>query len=436
VTLAAERPSAAGFLEWLAARFREVRGATLRLAEPLSEEDCVVQSMPDASPTKWHLAHTTWFFETFVLESAQTAFQPFDRAYRVLFNSYYNGIGEQFSRPERGLLSRPSLAEVLRYREHVDAAVLALLAEQRDDLAELASLIETGLHHEQQHQELVLTDLKHAFSRNPTHPVYRDTPRGEQAEPAALGWYAHPGGLEEIGAHPGAFHFDNEGPRHRVFVEAFELATRPVSCAEYIEFMADDGYERPELWLSEGWALLGERDWRAPLYWQEQGGAWHELTLGGLRPVKLAAPVCHVSYFEADAFASWMGARLPSEAEWELAAVACGDEDAVARGAGNFVEDGWLHPRAEAGGASGTQPVQLFGDVWEWTRSAYGPYPGFAPPAGALGEYNGKFMCNQWVLRGGSCATPRSHIRASYRNFFPADARWQFSGLRLARDAR
>jgi ergothioneine biosynthesis protein EgtB len=418
--------SAASLAQDLAARFGAVRAATERLAEPLSPEDTTAQSMPDASPVKWHLAHTSWFFETFLLESVPGQ-RPFDPAYRVLFNSYYHSVGEQHFRPERGLVTRPGLAEVRAYRAHVDGACLALLARGALSAAQCA-VLELGLQHEQQHQELILTDLKHLLARNPLHPTYRPRPSEAPPRPApALAWHAQPPGLREIGYAGAGFAFDNEGPRHRVFVHGFALASRLVTNAEYLAFMADRGYARPELWLSDGWAAVCANGWRAPLYWLERDGAWQHYTLAGLREIAPDEPVAHVSAYEADAYARWAGARLPTEAEWEV--VASGAEIA-----GNFVESGRLHP-APLAGAPADGPAQLFGDVWEWTSSAYAPYPGYRPPAGALGEYNGKFMANQLVLRGGSCATPLSHLRASYRNFFHPDARWQWSGIRLARDA-
>jgi ergothioneine biosynthesis protein EgtB len=418
--------SAASLAQDLAARFGAVRAATERLAEPLSPEDTTAQSMPDASPVKWHLAHTSWFFETFLLESVPGQ-RPFDPAYRVLFNSYYHSVGEQHFRPERGLVTRPGLAEVRAYRAHVDGACLALLARGALSAAQCA-VLELGLQHEQQHQELILTDLKHLLARNPLHPTYRPRPPEAPPRPApALAWHAQPPGLREIGYAGAGFAFDNEGPRHRVFVHGFALASRLVTNAEYLAFMADRGYARPELWLSDGWAAVCANGWRAPLYWLERDGAWQHYTLAGLREIAPDEPVAHVSAYEADAYARWAGARLPTEAEWEV--VASGAEIA-----GNFVESGRLHP-APLAGAPADGPAQLFGDVWEWTSSAYAPYPGYRPPAGALGEYNGKFMANQLVLRGGSCATPLSHLRASYRNFFHPDARWQWSGIRLARDA-
>ena len=408
----------------LARRYRDVRAVTESLAAPLSPEDCTVQSMPDASPVKWHLAHTSWFFETFVLEAGIGGYRPFRPEFRVLFNSYYNSVGAQHTRSQRGMLSRPALEEVRAYRVHVDQHMLDLL-EQGGGLA-LLDTIELGLHHEQQHQELVLTDLKHMLSLNPLRPVYREAPQPSFAEPPPLRWHGHPGGVAWIGHDGGSFAFDNEGPRHRALVEPFRLGSRLVTNGEFRSFMADGGYERPELWLSDGWDAARTHRWRAPLYWWEEGGAWHTLTLSGPRPVRADEPVCHVSFYEADAFARWARGRLPSEVEWEIFAARAAVD-------GNVLEAGVLHPRpwAESGGDA---PGQLFGDVWEWTSSPYVPYPRYQPPPGALGEYNGKFMVNQFVLRGGSCATPRSHLRASYRNFFPPHARWQFSGIRLARD--
>jgi ergothioneine biosynthesis protein EgtB len=410
----------------LAKRYADIRAATLALAAPLSESDCSVQSMPDASPVKWHLAHTTWFFETFVVErfaGPEGGFEPFDPSFRVLFNSYYNSVGEQYPRPQRGLITRPGLAQVERYRACIDERIASLLTSASVPEG-LAELVELGLQHEQQHQELVLTDLKHALSFNPNEPAYRSPVEGEgEGEGVApLEWRGFEEGLVEIGYSGSGFSFDNERPRHRVFLEAFELASRPVSNGEWRAFIDDDGYRRPELWLSDGWAALQAEQWQAPLYWRPRDGApgqWWSFTLGGRQPVRDEEPVCHVSYYEADAFATWAGARLPRESEWEVAARALPIE-------GNFVESGRLHPSQGPGG--------FFGNVWEWTASPYTAYPRYCPPAGALGEYNGKFMADQWVLRGGSCATPRSHVRASYRNFFPAGARWQFSGLRLARD--
>ena len=408
-----------------AERYRAVRRATEWLVEPLAIEDYVVQSMPDASPAKWHLAHTTWFFETFVLKAAIRGYRPVHPQFEFLFNSYYNAVGPQFARPDRGKLSRPTVEEVRRYRVAVDELMLGIL-ERAPGEESLAGVVELGLHHEQQHQELILTDLKYLFACNPLEPVYRDVAAPLALnDPPPLGWVRGPTGVREIGFAGEGFAFDNESPRHPVFLNGFELGSRLITCGEYRVFMADDAYRRPELWLSDGWNVVRERGWNAPLYWQERDGEWGSMTLSGVRPVRDAEPVCHVSFYEADAYARWAGARLPTEAEWEVMAEHAGVE-------GNFVEDGYFHPaplsvHAESG------PAQLFGDVWEWTQSAYAPYPGYRPVAGALGEYNAKFMSSQIVLRGGSCATPRSHIRPSYRNFFPPDARWQFSGIRLAR---
>ena len=408
-------------------RFMAIRRMTRALAAPLSAEDCAIQSMPDASPVKWHLAHTTWFFETFVLAPHQPGYRPFDASYRYLFNSYYNAIGERHPRPERGMLSRPSLEEVLAYRDHVDNAMLDLLAGARC-AAEVSGLIELGLHHEQQHQELVLTDVKHLLSRNPLKPAYQKQWPLTPIQPRKRGWISIDAGIHEIGHAGSGFCFDNETPRHRVCLSGFVIASHPVTHGDFIEFIDDGGYRRPELWLSAGWDAVTTRGWQAPHYWERRNGLWHSFTLHGEVLVDAHTPVCHVSFYEADAFARWANARLPTEAEWEVAA----------RGsppAGNFLESGALHPLALRETPADGTLAQAFGDVWEWTRSDYGPYPGYRPAAGAVGEYNGKFMSGQYVLRGGSCATPSSHIRTTYRNFFPPDARWQFSGLRLARDA-
>ncbi len=410
----------------LLARYLRVRAATEWLAEPLSPEDCTAQSMPDASPVKWHLAHTTWFFETFVLERSQPGYRPFDDAYRYLFNSYYNAVGAQYPRPCRGLVTRPGLDEVLRYRAHVDDHV-AKVFENQALTEEMARIVRLGCHHEEQHQELLLTDLKHLFSQNPTDPRYRATARAPAAgTPSPPRFAAFGDGTRWIGHGGPGFAFDNETPRHRQFVGAFEIATRLVTNGEYRAFMEDGGYARPELWLSDGFAAVQRQGWEAPLYWRREtpDAPWRSLTLGGARAVRDDEPVCHVSLYEADAYARWAGVRLPTEAEWE---VASWDRPVE----GNFMSRGMLHP-APAPKGEGIQ--QMFGDTWEWTASSYAPYPGFKPVAGALGEYNGKFMANQMVLRGGSCATPADHVRPTYRNFFYPDARWQFSGIRLARD--
>ena len=411
----------------LGRRFERIRAATLALAAPLGAEDCALQSMADASPVKWHLAHTSWFFETFVLEPLASGYTSFHPAYRTLYNSYYNAVGDKHPRAERGLISRPSLDDVGRYRAHVDAAMRKLLARKLP--ARAAARIELGLQHEQQHQELILTDVKHLLSRSPLQPAYQPgrPPAPAPAPRRRAKWVAYDGGLAEFGHAGTGFAFDNETPRHRAYVAPFALASRPVTQGEFAAFIDDGGYRRPELWLAPGWDCVQQRGWTAPLYWQWVDGRWRTFTLHGLVDVDPQTPLAHVSYFEADAFARWARARLPTEFEWELAA-----RDVPV--AGNFVESGALHPLALHSAPPAGRPAQLFGDVWEWTASAYAPYPRYRPAPGALGEYNGKFMCNQYVLRGGSCASPASHLRATYRNFFPPDARWQFSGLRLARD--
>jgi ergothioneine biosynthesis protein EgtB len=411
----------------LMARLRQVRRRSEALAAPLSAEDCQVQSMPDASPVKWHLAHTTWFFETFVLERGLPGYSAFHPAFRVLYNSYYNGIGDAHPRPQRGLLSRPALDEVVAYRQRVDAGLDMLAGQGRPVDAELTGLIELGINHEEQHQELILTDVKHMLSCNPLRPVYAKGWPLAAVSPQPLAWHEWEAGLRHVGHAGSGFHYDNETPRHRQFVPAFALASRLVTNGEFAAFIEDGGYRRPELWLSLGWDAVRSEGWQSPMYWERQGGTWRVFTLQGAVDMDPHTPVCHVSLFEADAYARWAGARLPTEAEWETAA-------ADAPVAGNLLEAGALHPvplpqPRHAG------PDQLFGDVWEWTGSAYAPYPGFRPAPGAVGEYNGKFMCNQYVLRGGSCATPKRHIRATYRNFFPPGARWQFCGIRLARSA-
>ncbi len=410
----------------LAEQYRSVRTFSHQLCEPLSPEDYVVQSMPDASPTKWHLAHTTWFFETLVLMEALPDYKPFSSEFQYLFNSYYNSLGAQFPRVQRGMLSRPTVDEVHAYRAHVDNAMAGVFHSGRlDEDAALSSVLETGLHHEQQHQELLLTDLKHMLAQNPTYPVYRESVQTERQLCVPLHWQRWEEGLYSIGSDGDSFIYDNEGPRHRHFQPAFELSNRLIVSGEFIAFMRDGGYKRPELWLSEGWAHVQQEGWTHPLYWVEDDGRWKQFTLSGLRDVNPIEPVCHISYFEADAFARWFGARLPTEAEWEIVASAEPIQ-------GNMVESERFHPAA-AEGVNGDMR-QLFGDVWEWTQSAYSAYPGYQPVPGPLGEYNGKFMCGQFVLRGGSCATSQSHIRPTYRNFFPPAARWQFSGVRIARD--
>lgn len=413
-------------IQRLANGYRAVRAATEGLCAPLSPEDATAQSMPDASPAKWHLAHTTWFFETMVLEQVVEDYRHFHDDYRVLFNSYYNTIGRQHYRPERGLITRPGLQGIKDFRAYVDERMTELFAS--GNLSdELCTVIEVGLNHEQQHQELLLTDIKHLLSRNPLRPAYHEAVPSADTPARPVEWIAFDEGIRWIGHEGPDFAYDNEGPRHRQFVEAFELASRPVTNGEFLQFMKDGGYETATLWLSDGWATVRERGWHAPLYWEEQNGEWCAFTLAGTQPIRLADPVTHVSFYEADAFARWSGARLPTEAEWETAAAGLDVS-------GNFVESGLLHPtvsREKHGGLS-----QMLGDVWEWTQSPYSQYSGYRPPAGPLGEYNSKFMSSQVILRGGSCATPQSHIRATYRNFFPPDARWQFSGMRLARDVR
>jgi ergothioneine biosynthesis protein EgtB len=411
--------------------YRTVRAFTEALCAPLQTEDYVIQSMPDASPAKWHLAHTSWFFQTFVLQQGLAGFRGADPHYAFLFNSYYNAVGPMHCRAQRGMISRPTVEEVYTYRRQTDDAMLALVAgATEDEWRAVEAVVELGLHHEQQHQELLLTDLKHMFAQNPLRPAYNPSLPVDAGRPAAVpGWISYDEGLHWIGHEGDGFCFDNERPRHRVFVGRFQLAQRPVTNGEYSAFIEDGGYERPEHWLSLGWMTVREQRWSAPLYWERTGdGRWSEFTLGGVRPLDPAQPVAHVSYFEADAFARWSGARLPDEAEWEVAASHVPVD-------GNFAERERFHPAAlPLSSSPSSRPAQMYGDVWEWTRSSYAPYPGYAAPAGAIGEYNGKFMCNQYVLRGGSCATSRSHIRPTYRNFFPPDRRWQFSGLRLARD--
>ncbi|MBK8256550.1 MAG: ergothioneine biosynthesis protein EgtB [Polyangiaceae bacterium] len=422
--------------ETLRSAYRQVRSTTTRLCEPLSAEDYVVQSMPDASPAKWHLAHTTWFFETFLLQPECPGYKPYHPAFAVLFNSYYQGVGPQFSRPRRGLLSRPTVEEVLNYRREVDRAMDELFTDlPSDHFAEIAPRIELGINHEEQHQELLCTDLLHMFAQNPLDPEYQSSARWTPAKEHPFAWSPEfDAGLWEIGAQGSHFFFDNEGPRHKVYTEAFQLGNRLVTAGEYLNFINDGGYTTPSLWLSEGWAAVNTNGWSAPLYWNKSAdGEWTMMTLMGRVPVDKHRPVCHVSHFEADAYARWAGARLPLESEWERAAhfIESQIQPQKTSIVGNFLDSGLLHPTSPS---NSTSPIaQLFGDTWEWTASAYLPYPGFQPAAGAIGEYNGKFMSNQMVLRGGSCATPQRHIRTTYRNFFPSSARWQFAGIRLAK---
>ncbi len=380
-------------------RFLSIRSHTEALAAPLSAEDQTVQSMSDASPTKWHLAHTTWFFETFVLRPHAGGYKVFDPAYEYLFNSYYEAVGPRHPRPQRGLITRPGVDEVMAYRRHVTAAMASFLS--AGNVGNVRDIVELGLQHEQQHQELILMDIKHAFSLNPLKPAYRGS-TGRIGVAGTSGWREFEAGLVEVGHDGRGFAFDNEGPRHRTWLDAFALALRPVNCGEFFDFIEDDGYRRPEFWLSAGWDCVRQRDWQAPLYWERRDGAWMIYTLSGFERLDPSRPVCHVSGFEAAAFAKWAGKRLPREAEWEV----------------------------------GAPSLDGVGEVWEWTASPYVAYPGYREPPGAVGEYNGKFMANQMVLRGGCAATPQGHARTTYRNFFPLDARWMFGGIRLAEDLR
>jgi ergothioneine biosynthesis protein EgtB len=411
---------ARGSPETLSARYSRIRSRTIDLCRHLQPEDFVVQSMPDVSPAKWHLAHVTWFFEHFVLLPYASRYRLFNDQYHYLFNSYYHTAGKMHERAKRGLLTRPTVGQILKYREHVDDAMQVLLASKSDD-AEIPKLVTLGINHEQQHQELLLTDIKHVFFCNPLKPAVNPElslpPRGN---PPEYSFNKGAAGITEIGASDSGFFFDNETPRHPTLIHSHSIGARLVTNGEYLEFIRGGGYEDPELWLADGWMTLNERGWNRPLYWTEDMNS--EFTFGGMRELDLNLPVTHVSYYEADAFARWAGARLPTEAEWEVAA----KSEQVT---GNFMESGYWHPAAASKGES-----QFFGDVWEWTSSSYAPYPGFKPLAGSLGEYNGKFMCNQMTVRGGSCVTAEEHIRASYRSFFYPDARWQFLGLRLAKD--
>ncbi|MFQ5934876.1 MAG: ergothioneine biosynthesis protein EgtB [Acidiferrobacterales bacterium] len=423
----AEQQSQSTHADSLKERYRAVRNFSATICEPLVTEDYVIQSMPDVSPTKWHLAHTTWFFETFILKPCCPRYKEFHPRYGYLFNSYYVQVGERHARPRRGLLSRPRVEDVYAYRNHVDGYMAEWLETFAEKQSGTAALVELGLNHEQQHQELIITDIKHVFSCNPLRPAYR---KRESRPPIAvppIRWVQFDGGLHEIG-HDGAdFAFDNETPRHQTYVPRFKLASRPITNGEYREFIDSGGYERPEIWLSDGWDAVMVQGWSAPLYWERVDGRWYVYTLDGMRELDESEPVCHVSYYEADAYARWAGARLPTEQELEIAL----------RGEkikGNLAENGNFHPMPADARKGNKAPLQMYGDLWEWTRSPYVPYPGYEPLPGAIGEYNGKFMCNQFVLRGGSCATSRSHIRPTYRNFFYPDARWQFSGIRVAKD--
>ncbi|NQV41034.1 MAG: ergothioneine biosynthesis protein EgtB [Candidatus Marinimicrobia bacterium] len=407
-------------------RYNRVRGFTEQLCEPLEKEDYVIQSMPDVSPTRWHLAHTSWFFETFILKPELKNYKTPNELYNYLFNSYYNAVGQQFPRPQRGLLSRPTVKEVFAYRHHVDEEMLRLF-ETLDEhkISALESILILGLNHEQQHQELMLTDIKHVFFKNPLYPSYSQIVQVNGSHSSEeLQWSSFPGARVQHGFSGGSFSFDNETPRHDVLIQPFELGNRLVTNREYLSFMGDGGYSQAALWLSDGWALINKDNWKAPLYWVKNDENWFEFTLGGLSPLHLDNPVAHISYYEADAFANWSGARLPSEHEWECAAQNIQIQ-------GNFVQSQLFQP---APSDSPTKLSQMFGDVWEWTRSPYSPYPGFKSASGAVGEYNGKFMSNQMVLRGGSCVSSCDHLRHTYRNFFYPHSRWQFMGIRLARD--
>jgi ergothioneine biosynthesis protein EgtB len=411
----------------LLTRFREVRDFTHELCQPLQPEDCVVQSMPDVSPAKWHLAHTSWFFETFVLKRWLPAYRSEVPEYAYLFNSYYNAAGDMHRRDLRGLISRPTVDETYRFRRTIDESVAELLdSADAETFAAIVPVMTLGLHHEQQHQELLVTDIKHVFAQNPLHPVYVSKRAESRGDIPAQNFIEFDEAAIEIGHDASGFSYDNEGPRHRALVLPFALANRPITNAEYIDFIEDDGYSRSEFWLSLGWTTVNEQRWNAPLYWTQRDGAWWNFTLSGFRRVNPDEPVTHISYFEADAFANWAGARLPTEFEWERATNELPIE-------GNFVDSRNFHP-APAANRPGFQ--QMFGDVWQWTRSSYSPYPSYHAAPGALGEYNGKFMCNQYVLRGASCASSRTHIRRTYRNFFQPEKRWQFTGIRLARDLR
>ncbi len=422
--------------DFLLRQFQSVWRLTEVLCEPLVTEDYVIQSMPDVSPPKWHLGHTSWFFERVILQEFEKDYKPFHERYSFVFNSYYNSFGDRVRRDVRGTLSRPTVEQVFAYRRAVDERLQVLLSRvDEEKYLQIAPLLEIGIHHEQQHQELLVTDVKHIFASNPLLPVYRSRENdsaGQSPTRSASDWAPIKGGVFEIGAPTEAFAWDNERPRHRVLLEDFSLMTRPVTCGEYLQFIEGGGYRNPRWWLSDGWDAACGDNWQSPLYWQMLNGSWHAFTLAGMQVVNLAEPVTHLSFYEAAAYASWAGYRLPTEVEWEVAANT--DRSGVVIRDGNFLDDGILQPREMRidGEGSDRQFYQLFGDVWEWTNSAYLPYPGYQAAAGPLGEYNGKFMSNQMVLRGGSCATPREHIRASYRNFFQPEKRWQFTGLRLA----
>ncbi len=422
--------------------YLQVRQFSIKISEPLTPEDCAIQSTPDVSPIRWHLAHTTWFFETFLLKT-QPSYVVFNEAFETLFNSYYNSVGQPFPRDRRGQISRPGLNEVHQYRQHVDEAMKTCIEQNRFERHEW-DVLTLGLQHEQQHQELMLTDIKHGFYSNPLHPAYHDDPKVNILSPlnddaksqssistCSMRWHCVEEGIVQVGhAGKGGFSFDNETPRHRTYLQQHEISSRCVTNGEFLDFINDKGYTRPDLWLSLGWAHLIQQQWQAPLYWICDGDSWSQFTLSGVLPLNLNEPVCHVSYFEADAFARWAGKRLPTEFEWETSAnnaAPCGVFADVL-----FRNREPIHPQIEA--PAEDVGINMFGNVWQWTGSHYSPYPGYRPASGALGEYNGKFMCNQFVLRGGSCATSSDHIRATYRNFFPPETRWQFTSVRLAND--
>jgi len=407
----------------LSTYYQQIRQLTEQICQPLEIEDYVVQSMPDASPLKWHLAHTAWFFEAFILIPHFPGYRVFHPKYDYILNSYYESLGERVPASQRGTLSRPTVAEIYRYRAYVDEAMQSLITENLGN-SELESLVILGINHEQQHQEFIFTNIKHIFGNNPLHPIYKsDLPTPNLTSIAKqLNWLEYPAQLYEIGHDGAGFAFDNEQPRHQVYLQDYQLASRLVTNGEYLEFIQAGGYHNPDYWLSEGWQTACSQKWQAPLYWEQVDGDWWLMTLGGMRRLNENEPVCHVSFYEADAYARWAGKRLPTEAEWEIAA-------ANVPVAGNLLETGMLHPTPATGN---TQPDQLFGDVWEWTNSTHQPYPGYRLEAGIVGEYNGKLMCNRLVLRGGSCVTPLSHIRPTYRNFYPPSTRWQFTGIRLA----
>ena len=412
----------------LGERYRRVRHFSEKLCETLEPEDCVIQTMPEASPTKWHLAHTSWFFETFILKPFFRDYQSQHPQYAFLFNSYYNAVGPFYSRPHRGLLSRPTVKEVFHYRTDIDLLMSELIGSADEQLLQkLKPVLILGLHHEQQHQELMLTDIKSVFWQNPLRPAFRKRNVVKASKVPPIEWLQFKEGVHRVGHEGPEFSFDNEGPQHRVFIPSFSLASRLVTNAEFIAFIEDGGYRRSDLWLSLGCNTVNERGWNCPLYWEKRDGKWFNMTLAGMMEVIPEEPLCHVSLFEADAYARWSGARLPTEEEWETASSGLPLK-------GNFAESELFHVAPLASPESPGKLTQMFGDVWEWTHSSYSPYPGYSTAAGALGEYNGKFMCNQYVLRGGSCATSQSHIRRTYRNFFPPDARWQFMGIRLAKD--